>query len=81
MDIDMVKILEECKDMVECWSDYASEYYREKHDLNGDLEKIDKWIKNFEVELGRYCPNCNRYCPNCKKQLSPESVTFEEKEV
>jgi len=27
MDIDMVKILEECKDMVECWSDYASEYY------------------------------------------------------
>jgi len=49
MNLTIVEILKECKEMILCWSDYANEYNREKHNLDGDIEKIDEWIKNFQT--------------------------------
>jgi hypothetical protein len=43
--MNILKILEECKDMVLCWSDYANDYFRKKHGLDDDLEQLDKWIE------------------------------------
>lgn len=33
--------LRRAREDLEAWSGYASEYFREKHDLNGDLAAID----------------------------------------
>lgn len=33
--------LRDIREMVEHWASYASEYFRDKHDLDGDLAKID----------------------------------------
>lgn len=33
--------LREARDDMQAWGAYASDYFQEKHDLEGDLEKID----------------------------------------
>ncbi len=40
-----VEILKEAREMVEHWAGYASTYFTEKHDLAGDLAKLDAAIK------------------------------------
>ncbi len=37
-----IQALEEAEEDVEHWGGYASEYFRDKHDLDGDLDRIAK---------------------------------------
>lgn len=43
--------LADCKDDMVCWAQYASEYFQEKHDLNGDIMKYNALIA--EIEAGK----------------------------
>lgn len=43
-----VEMLREARDMVECWSGYASPYFQDKHDLAGDFAKIDAILAKLE---------------------------------
>lgn len=70
--MNIVRILEECKEMVECWGDYAPPYFKEKHNLAEDLDKLDKWIEEFKA-IGGW------YCLKCEQPLAPECVTNEER--
>ena len=40
--------LREARDAIEDWAGYASDYFREKHDLAGDLAKIDALLRDQE---------------------------------
>lgn len=40
--------LKDARECVEAWAAYASEYFREKHDLAGDLARIDAAIRKAE---------------------------------
>lgn len=42
------EILKEAREMVEHWAGYASEYFKDKHNLAGDLAKLDAAIKAAE---------------------------------
>jgi uncharacterized small protein (DUF1192 family) len=46
----LAEALREARDAIEDWAGYASDYFREKHDLAGDLAKIDAAL---EQEKGR----------------------------
>lgn len=48
---DLVRALEDAKEMIEDWSGYASEYFRDKHDLAGDLERIEQIIRSAKQEI------------------------------
>jgi uncharacterized membrane protein len=37
----LIDALAECKDDMDGWGQYASEYFQEKHDLNGCIAKYD----------------------------------------
>ena len=37
----LVEALEEARELVESWGAYASQYFQEKHDLAGDLIRLD----------------------------------------
>ena len=37
----LAEALREARAMVEDWAGYASEYFQDKHDLQGDLAKLD----------------------------------------
>lgn len=40
----LVEALEEARDLVDSWSAYASDYFKEKHNLARDLERLDAVI-------------------------------------
>lgn len=40
--------LREAREMVEDWAGYASEYFQAKHDLQGDLAKLDAVLREQE---------------------------------
>lgn len=40
--------LREARDAIEDWAGYASDYFREKHDLAGDLAKVDALLRDQE---------------------------------
>lgn len=42
-----LEALEEAKEDINHWGSYASEYFQEKHDLQGDLERIDRHIETI----------------------------------
>lgn len=44
----LVEVLREARDAIEDWAGYVSEYFREKHDLDGDLAKIDILLREQE---------------------------------
>lgn len=46
----LVAALKEAVEMVEEWSGYAPAYFREKHDLEGDLAKLRSALKAFEED-------------------------------
>jgi hypothetical protein len=37
----LTKALRDARDMVQSWSGYASDYFKDKHDLAGDLAELD----------------------------------------
>ncbi len=47
----LITALTEARDDVDCWAAYASEYLREKHDLAGDLARIDGQIDAARAAL------------------------------
>lgn len=47
----LVEALKEARQMVDEWGAYASPYFQEKHNLQGDLAKLDAALKAAGVEL------------------------------
>ena len=43
-EMNIVEILEECRDMVICWGTQVDDYYQEKWGFDEDLKEIDGWI-------------------------------------
>jgi hypothetical protein len=41
----LTEALKEARELVESWAGYAPDYFREKHDLDGDLARLDAAIK------------------------------------
>ncbi|HEY3492550.1 MAG TPA: hypothetical protein VGK43_06335 [Solirubrobacterales bacterium] len=48
----LTEALREAIDMVHDWASYASDYFQEKHDLEGDEAKLRAALKAFEDEEG-----------------------------
>lgn len=48
----LVEALEEARDLVESWSAYASDYFKEKHNLARDLERLDAVIAAYRKQGG-----------------------------
>lgn len=46
----LAEALREARDMVEDWAGYASEYFQNKHDLAGDLAKLDTALRDHDQE-------------------------------
>ena len=42
--------LTDARELVELWGAYAPEYFQDKHDLKGDLERIDAALADAEKE-------------------------------
>lgn len=42
----LAEALREARDAIEDWAGYASDYFREKHDLAGDLAKVDALLRD-----------------------------------
>lgn len=42
--------LQDARECIEAWACYANEYFREKHDLAGDLARIDAALASVEKE-------------------------------
>ena len=43
-------LLTEAIDSIACWSDYADDYFKEKHDLKGELKYWDDTVKRLSAE-------------------------------
>lgn len=43
--------LVDAKDDISVWGQYASEYFQDKHDLDGNLVKVDRAIRNIDEAL------------------------------
>ncbi len=45
---ELVEALKDAREMVDDWGSYASAYLQEKHDIDGDLKKLDDAIARME---------------------------------
>ena len=45
---ELMEALKDAREMVSDWAGYASPYFREKHDIDGDLKKLDDAIARME---------------------------------
>ena len=45
---ELLAALKDAREMVSDWAGYASPYFQEKHDIDGDLKKLDDAITNAE---------------------------------
>ncbi len=45
---ELMEVLKDAREMVSDWAGYASPYFQEKHDIDGDLEKLDDAIARME---------------------------------
>ena len=45
---ELVEALKDAREMVSDWAGYASPYFQEKHDIDGDLKKLDDAIVKAE---------------------------------
>lgn len=48
----LVEALEEARDLVDNWAAYASDYFKEKHNLARDLERLDAVIAAHRKQGG-----------------------------
>lgn len=44
----MVEALEDAIDCVQAWSSYASDYFKDKHDLEGDLTRLNAALAYYK---------------------------------
>lgn len=47
---ELLEALKEARELVEDWGAYAPAYMQEKHDLEGDMNKLDAAIANAEKQ-------------------------------
>lgn len=47
---ELLAVLKEARELVDDWGAYAPAYMQEKHDLQGDLDKLDAAIANTEKQ-------------------------------
>jgi hypothetical protein len=45
-----IEALKEAREAVQAWADYVPEYFQQKHDLAGDLARIDAALASLEAE-------------------------------
>ena len=45
---ELLAALKDAREMVSGWAGYASPYFQEKHDIDGDLERLDAAITKAE---------------------------------
>lgn len=45
---ELLEALKDAREMVSDWAGYASPYFQEKHDIDGDLKKLDDAIARME---------------------------------
>ena len=45
---ELMEALKDAREMVSDWAGYASPYFQEKHDIDGDLKKLDDAIAKAE---------------------------------
>ena len=45
---ELLAALKDAREMVSDWAGYASPYFQEKHDIDGDLERLDAAITKAE---------------------------------
>jgi len=45
---ELLEALKDAREMVSDWAGYASPYFQEKHDIDGDLKKLDDAIAKVE---------------------------------
>ena len=45
---ELMEALKDAREMVSDWAGYASPYFQEKHDIDGDLKKLDESIAKAE---------------------------------
>ena len=45
---ELLAALKDAREMVSDWAGYASPYFQEKHDIDGDLKKLDEAIAKAE---------------------------------
>jgi hypothetical protein len=45
---ELMEALKDAREMVSDWAGYASPYFQEKHDIDGDLKKLDDAISKAE---------------------------------
>ena len=45
---ELLAALKDAREMVSDWAGYASPYFQEKHDIDGDLKKLDDAIARME---------------------------------
>ena len=43
--------LEEAAELIEDWGSYASPYFKEKHDLQGDIKRILSYAKSIKNKM------------------------------
>ena len=77
--MNIVKILEECRDMVNAWGSYTGEYFLEKHGFEKDIKQIDEWIAEAKVRehIDSVLPDedIEMICPECGNEMK-EYVMF-----
>ncbi len=47
--MNIVKVLEECREMVIEWGTQVDSYFQKKWDLKADIKKLDEWIADEKV--------------------------------
>lgn len=45
---ELLESLKDAREMVSDWAGYASPYFQEKHDIDGDMKKLDAAIARME---------------------------------
>lgn len=45
---ELLAAMKDAREMVSDWAGYASPYFQEKHDIDGDLKKLDDAIARME---------------------------------
>lgn len=78
-----LEALRVARESVSEWSSYASDYFKDKYDLDGDFEAIDASIEVIEAVLAEQgCDYCNHpqyagiKCKNCGREQPAQQEPF-----
>ncbi|MCP4091558.1 MAG: hypothetical protein GY746_17490 [Gammaproteobacteria bacterium] len=45
-------LLDEAAECIALWGVYADEYFQDKHDLNGDVDRFKKYVELLRKQIG-----------------------------